>query len=282
MSAELVQIHDAPESAWERLERGLFRYRPTQEIWVRKTFYAERLPPLRANTEEKTIGKARTRAQQLIGDWRAAYKAGIVVGRTISDVIAEVLRVVVPTLRPASRKHSAFYLSELRHELGHHAIDDFTRATWATWFEDFKVRKGRTTYADYRKDLNVVLRYAYENRMARHLITIPNPDSVRDKVGRVYSVEEIGRLNAACTTLESQLQLAMGYGCAMRKLEILHLTWDRINLENGLLVLRAEDVKTGSTTGHGRKMGSHEGFTKILSKIGQWRSLAPTRAFGLI
>lgn len=253
MSAELIAFSRAPKSEWQKIEKNLFRYVPTGEIWVRKTFDKERLPPLRANTHEvKSLPRARKLAEILIGEWRGKYKAGIVVGRTVGDVIAEVLRVEVPNLRAASRKHSAFYLNELRRELGHHAIDDFSRATWATWFDEFRQRKNRKTFNDYRKDLNFVLRYAYDNRMARHLITIPNPDKSKDKVGRVYSLEEIDRLDAAATTLESQLQLALGYGCGMRKLEALHLEWNRISLDTGLLVLGPEHVKTGSQTGQGR------------------------------
>jgi integrase len=243
----------AKKKEWARLERGLVRYLPTGEIWVRKTFASDSLPELRANTHETTIGKARTAAEKLIGKHRARYTSGMVAGRTLGDVMTEVLRVVTPLRRENTQEQHKMYFAELGKELGHIPLDRFTRSTWASWLPTFQAKKNRGTYKDYAKNLNMVLRYAYNNRMLGYLITIPNPDVNKGKVGRLFSEAEIEALSRAAIDRESKLQFALGYGCAMRLREALHLTWDRISTDTGLLELRAEDVKTGSKTNLGRK-----------------------------
>jgi integrase len=131
---------------------------------------------------------------------------------------------------------------------------------WERWMIGFKAEKSklnpetgkrRTTYNDYVHKMNQVLRYAFNHKMLKHPLKLPAADAVKANTGRVFTDAELQALWAKMgETMRDQFVLS--YECFMRLREVLHLTWERIDLETGKLTLRAEDVKTGSRTGKGR------------------------------
>ena len=71
-------------------------------------------------------------------------------------------------------------------------------------------------------------------------VPMPNPNNERD---RVLREEEWGKLyQAAKPHLKSVLLLA--YQLGQRMSEIVCLTWDRVDLKQGFIMLRAIDTKT--------------------------------------
>lgn len=142
------------------------------------------------------------------------------------------------------------YFEELRAELGHHSIDRITLDVWARWLKGFRTRKTRATFWDYAKHMNILIRYAYEQKWISHLITFPNPDPIK-VTGTVLSPQNIRELWSVMGE-DTKDQLVLAYENCMRLREVLYLTWDRVDLENGDITLRPEDVKTGSKTGRGR------------------------------
>lgn len=72
------------------------------------------------------------------------------------------------------------------------------------------------------------------------LVKFDKEHNVRD---RVLTPEEYERLQA-CAAPHLQFINATAYHTAMRRGEILGLTWDRVDLSTGLVTLRPEDTKT--------------------------------------
>lgn len=233
-------------------------HNPTGFYYVRKTFKRYRIPELFEPLGVTTIGKAKAAADAKITEHLNKWlgeKRGLEAKRfqatTIGKVIDNILEVYTPTKRARTKLQHNLYLGELKKEWGGLDVSRFSVAVWKKWLEEFRRRKDRETYNDYRKHMNLTMRFAYENGYVSSLITLPNPDGERKPRYRVLSQAEIGALYEAMGE-DTRDQFVLAYECYMRLSEGLLLTWDRVNLETGEIVLRAEDVKTGSKTGKGR------------------------------
>ncbi len=245
-----LKLVTSGKQQWKRLERGLFVYIPTGVIYVRKTFERERLPELFAPTGETKIGRARTKDFEMIAEWRnpKTHQSH----KRFSDVFTEILKLVTPTHRKGTQAMHRIYFAELEREWGSVRVDDFSTAAWATWLEGFRAKKRRTTFIDYAKHMNIALQYAHTERYASHLIKVPNPDKGRTLEFRVFTPDELNRLFDAMNE-DTRDQYVLAYECGMRLREVLYLTWERYDVRTGYVVLRAEDVKTGTKTGKGRE-----------------------------
>jgi integrase len=166
-------------------------------------------------------------------------------------VIEEILRDVTPLKRKGTQDLYFIYLSEIRLELGDQKLSEFTRARYMAWIWGFKTRKARRTFFDYTKFINLIFNFAYQQKYVSHLIKFPSIDTEREEIGRVYTTNELYKLwQLSSETMRVQLVLSLE--CFMRLREVLHLTWDRVNLDRRVIMLRRQDVKTGSKTGVGR------------------------------
>lgn len=252
----LVEKTDS-QTKYKKIADNLFLNTSTQVYYVRKSFKRFRIPELFTSTHETKVGKAKSKAAELIQEHLNKYlsndQGGFSKrqGKTVRAVIDEVLATVTPTRRKRTQENHALYLGELKKEWGRWDISKITLQAWTNWLVGFRARKKRSTFADYAKDMNLLLRYAYRQRYVSHLLTLPNPDPVGKVIGRVFTKDEISGLWAAMNE-ETRDQFILCYECFMRLREALYLTWDRVNLETGVITLRPEDVKTGSKTGKGR------------------------------
>lgn len=253
-----LKVVKGQEKKFVKVSDNLFLHTLTGVYYVRKTFRRYRIPDLFESTREEKITKAKAKAQQLITEHMTRYLAGDASpiarrrGTTVSKVIDEILETVTPTRRKGTQQNHRDYLGELAKEWGRWDIGRITLAAWSNWLPGFRARKKkRKTFADYAKNMNLVLRYAYRQRYVSHLLVLPNPDSGHQKAGRVFTKEEISRLWNVMNE-DTRDQFALCFECFMRLREALYLTWDRVNLETGVITLRPEDVKTGSKTGKGR------------------------------
>lgn len=237
----------------------LFLNLDTGFIYVRKTFKRYRITPLFESTGEKLVGKAKAKAEELINAHLNSYigdktglKAQRFAFRTIASVIGEINTVETHLLRKRTQEHRELYFKEIKAELGGIDIAHFDNRRWADWLEEFRLRKNRRTYWDYAKHMNIILRYAYRQKYVSHLVKIKNPDGAPADEARVFTLEEINRLSAHMNddTLD---QFVLSYENYMRLREVLYLRWDCVNLETGLIRLKATDVKTGSKTKKGRE-----------------------------
>jgi integrase len=124
-------------------------------------------------------------------------------------------------------------------------------------------RKKRKTFGDYAKYMNKLLRFAYQRRYLSHLIKVDSPDPIATGVGRVFTESEIKALWGVMND-ETRDQFVLCYECFMRLREALYLTWDRVDLNEKEISLRASDVKTGSRTGKGRTFrASHNAIERL-------------------
>ena len=69
--------------------------------------------------------------------------------------------------------------------------------------------------------------------------------------------------------------VAVGYHTGMRAGEILNLTWDRVNLEEGFSILESEDTKTGDP----RDVYFNGPIREILERIGKVRHISHNHVF---
>lgn len=220
--------------------------------YATKQFKHLRIPMLFKTTGETDIRKAKKKLPQLVTEHLRRYQHGEDAGkeRLVRDVIDEIDRTETPSLRTGTQENRGLYFKELRSELGHVPIGRITLATWTRWLGEFRKRKSRKTFWDYAKHMNILIRYAYEQKWISHKILLPNPDP-KKATGTVLSPANIRELWGVMGE-DTRDQLVLAYECAMRLREVLYLTWDRVDLETGEITLRAEDVKTGSKTGRGR------------------------------
>lgn len=229
-------------------------------------FYAVKhfkgLPPLFKSTKQTDKRKAKKELPRLFREHLEKYQDGKRAAGdspTVTEVIEEVEHTETPSHRKRTQRQHKFYFGRIRDELklGPMPIERVSLKIWTDRIDAQRAlpppKKGRKrmTYKDYAKHMNILLRYAYEQKYVSHLVTFPNPDK-KTKVGTVLTIPELKLLWEVMgeTTRD---QFVLGYECAMRKLEALHLTWDRVDLDAGQIILRAEDVKTGSKTGKGRE-----------------------------
>ena len=260
------------EKGYVRAGDNLWLNRASGVYYVRKSFKRYKLPDLFQSTGETLPRKAKAKAEELIQAYLKKHEEIAKGGHLISDIIAEVLSTVTPTRREGTQLLHRRYLGELSQEWGDWLVNDVTLAAWAKWLVGFKRRKKRATFMDYQKHMNLLLRYAYRQRYATHLLTLPLPDrSERLTTARVYTMDEIHRLFNAMND-DMQTQFVLAFECFMRLREALHLTWERVDLETGIVTLRPQDVKTGSKTGKGRSFKLSENAWERLKKRRQWIS----------
>jgi integrase len=239
-----------------KVSDGLFLNNKTGYYYVRQSFKRQRIPDLFETTKEKTLGKAKSKARAMVAAHLSRFMGGKQAsssrhGLSVREVIEEFLRTQTPQRRVGTQEKHRMYFAELISEWGQWSIDRMTLSAWQDWLRGFRLRKQRQTYMDYAKNMNTILRYAYTHKYSTHLLVLPNPDTNKKKAGRVYTDEEIGRLWEAMGE-ETRDQFSLCYECFMRLREALKLTWDRVDIDSGVVTLTKDDVKTGSKTGRGR------------------------------
>lgn len=109
----------------------------------------------------------------------------------------------------------------------------------------------RKTFDYLAVKINQLHRYAYNKKFTTHLLKIRLTEG-NTPGGRAID-HRTAQLLFSHMSEEGKDLYALAYGACMRRDEGLLLTWDRVDLNTGLITLRAEDVKTGSRTKKGRK-----------------------------
>lgn len=254
------------------------RHIPTGIIYYQRTFKKLGIPKLHISTGEKTLGKAKSKAeimvQQHINQYLGINDSNIFGRRTrpaviFKEIAEDVLRLYTPTQRPKTQEKHRQFINELIGKWGAYDPNKITPSTFDLWISDLRKEKRfrkmpngklsgpyyRKSFEDFSKHMNLVMRWGYEKMKAcTHLVTFDNPDKalIHSRKGRVYTEEELERLWDAMNP-NTQDQYLLSYECMMRLREGLKLTWDRFDVQTGKVTLRPEDVKTGSKTGKGRE-----------------------------
>lgn len=266
----VIELKRKPEPEFEQVRDSkgnpvprFFVLKSTGMIYYREKFgrLDKRIPPLNKPTGEKTLSRARTAAEKLRTDWINQHQGKTQAIKTVAEVVQDILERHTPTLRTTTQRKQRFYLEEIRGRFGQYDINTISARDYETWVREL-LRRGsyqrgnrvlkRETFDDYTKHMNLLTRWAHDNRITTHMVRFKNPGGKRTNTGRVYTPQEIKALWDVMSD-ETRDKFVLSYECMMRLREALFLTWDRIDLSTGKVTLRPEDVKTGSKTGKGRE-----------------------------
>lgn len=242
---------------FKKVSDGLVLNTESGVYYVRKTFRRLKIPDLFMTTGQETLGKAKSIAANLTAEhlkkWHAQDPSMVQrKSLTLAQVIDDVLKFEKPKKRPTTQDQYDRYLGILKKELGMYPVNKVTNEVFMSWLSEYRKTSTRKTFMDYQKYLNKTMNYAYRKRLVTHLTKIENPDTEHEARWRVFSPAEISTLWEHMN-VDLRDQFALSYECMMRLREMLYLTWDRVDLESGIITLRAEDVKTGSKTKKGRR-----------------------------
>lgn len=189
----------------------------------------------------------------------------------IRDVIDEILQSETPNKRVGTQEMHKIYLGQLRVELGSRSIATFTRKEYMMWIAKYRNARSadRETFDDYTKFLNIISNYSYQHGYISNLIKYPCTDnSDRDHTGRVYTNAELKRMwDTSADDVVIRLQLVLALECFFRLREALLLTWDRVDLDDRKVILRKQDVKTGSKMGKGRVVPLSNNAFQMLTEL---------------
>lgn len=244
------------------------RHRDSGVIYIRRTFRKLGIPPIQCSTGEITLGKARTKAEILIQQHKNKF-LGIddskVFGRRLTKTFREVANWVLKNHTPEQRKgtqqNHELYIPQLINVLGDRDINSISSPdSLKEVIESVKKRKRfsrtgkplptRTTFMDYAKSMNLIMRHAYQNKWASHHIQFKNPDKIKE-TGRLLNRTEVNKLWEAMNE-DTRDQFVLALECVMRLREAICAPWFEVNLETGEWTIPKERVKTGSRTGKGR------------------------------
>lgn len=250
--------------------KHFFRSTRTGVIIYRRSLAKLGLPAINEATGEMVLSRARAKAELMLQDHKNRHlgSTGTILegrtGRTMRQVAEEVLREVTPKKRARTQRKHRDIIGHLTEIFGAYDINSISRRDFGLEIEALRRKGTRTTFFDYSKHMNLIMRYAYNQRYATHLVTFPSPDQGLIKTsGRRFTHEEVKALwGKASEDMKDQLLLAIEN--VMRLREMLGLSWDRVNLETGEITLSAEHVKTGSKTGRGRSFIMSPGALKRL------------------
>lgn len=157
-----------------------------------------------------------------------------------SEVAEDILQTQSKKARATfiSAKLHITYLNEFFRDVKISKIDEKSWENYKTWAE--KKNPDRMLEHD-RRHFIMIMRRAHDLGFTKRVIRVKKIRA-RAQKGKVLSDDEIKRiLNEASPTLKTQILMALTMG--MRRSEILHLTWDRVNLNRKAIHLRAEDTK---------------------------------------
>lgn len=262
----VIQFKKSKRPHWEKVldSKGrpipdLIRNIDSGVIYGRKQFRRLGIPALFKSTGEITLGKAKSAWDMLkqshINKFLGVDDSSVIVRkreRTFGDCAKEVLKEYTPTQRLGTQENHKYYIGELVKLFGEYDPNAISVKLFNEAIKRLKRKGKRKTFMDYAKHMNLVMHYAYNQKYCTHDISFSNPDAKGEGAGRVYTDEEIKSLWKAMGDDQRDL-FVLSYECIMRLREAMFLTWSRIDLDSGLITLRASDVKTGSKTGKGRQ-----------------------------
>lgn len=243
------------------------RHKSSGVIYLRKAFRKLGIPILQCSTGEKTLGRAKTKAEILIQQHKNKH-LGIddskVFGRKLEKSFKEagewVLKNHTPEQRKGTQVNHQIYIAQLIEILGNRDINSINSDSLKEVIEAVKKKRrmsktgkllpGRKTFMDYSKNMNLVMRYAYQNKWATHHLQFKNPDKKKE-TGRLLSRKEVQALWEAMNE-DTRDQYVLALECVMRLREVICAPWSEINLTTGEWTLSKDRVKTGSKTGKGR------------------------------
>lgn len=264
------------DGKWMNLGGDLHKYIAAGTIHAKKSFRHLMLPNLNHSFGKVTEREARRKLPEIIQAWKHFHYTGEETlsdvrfgkGKKVSDVCDEFEHYEVPKReRARTRENIKLILKDIREGFGTIQMAHLNEELYFDRLELFKQKKKkdaekrkrekrggmeRKTFDYLAVQMNTLATYALKKKYIRHPVKIPFKDP-KAKPGRAITHDEAKAVFDYMND-DSKDVYALCYGSCMRRNEALLLEWDRVSLTTGLIVLRPEDVKTGSRTGKGRQI----------------------------
>ncbi len=197
-------------------------------------------------------------ANRTEADIEAGRSTGIVAARkhTVSEMIDRYVEHVIPTKATGTQEKQRHHLAWWKQRIGHTLLADVAPDMIAQARDELgseTTRRGRqrapSTVNRYMAALSHCFTVAVQDwawvednpmRKVRKLREPPGRD-------RFLQEDELERLLQACRNSKDpylHMIVVLAVSTGMRRDEIMSLTWDRVNLPAGIIVLRPDDTKT--------------------------------------
>lgn len=149
----------------------------------------------------------------------------------------------IPTWRENTRKSAKNHiLSYLVPFFGKYPLDEITDEVWGRFVLHLHTKYPKRYLGNTRKYMRIILKRARNSGLTTKTLELAIPDRKR-VAGKWFTQEEIEALLGASKP-DLQIQILMGYLMGMRKMEILALTWDRVNFDKKTVYLGEDHTKT--------------------------------------
>lgn len=235
-----------PESDCPELQRH-----PKSGVWYYRKFVTGRGEFFKSTRERKSKAKAKAIGLRMFAEWIGTPEARMAAGFTFEDVAEKYLD------SKKNRRHRTIVSAEAHVNL--HLVPYFGHLPIhlaASHWENYIAHKRQTApnrkFYNDTKHMRSILKMAMGLGLINGFQSIRCPDP-RGRVGKEYTERELKTLiKNAGPDLALQIRMAALMG--MRRQEILHLSWERVDFTRRIVTLAPEDVKTDD----GREVPIHD------------------------
>ena len=175
------------------------------------------------NNETTTGERDRNRAQRCLAAFKAELSSPE--GPTIAHLIEKATPIRID--EGANKKAIEFYADQLTKHLGHLRVEDITLNN----LQFFMKKSKRRTLEDLRAILNVAEKYQWIEKAP----PVPLPQKYAPSIQYLTPPQLNELLNASKSTHHLYLFILIAATTGARKTSILNLTWDRVNLNTGVI-----------------------------------------------
>lgn len=228
---KLIPEKDCPE-----LQRH-----PESGVWYYRKFVAGRGEFFRSTRERVSKAKAKAIGLRMFAEWLGTREAA----KEVMFLYDDLERIYLEQKKNRSRATQVSAELHTRKHLSPYFTGYPVRSMGEKWEDYVAFSRAKDPTRKLKHDaqhFKGMLKLAFERGMIDRLPRVRRPDPKSD-IGREYTEQEIERLLRHAGP-DLTIQIKMGYLMGMRRSEILKLSWDRLNLKDGVVVLRAKDVKT--------------------------------------
>jgi integrase len=211
------------------------------------------------STGTKNINEARRKRDEWLGEFLSRRKH-LIGGKRLCGELLVTWLATKGTKSYYTHQRYAQCVAHLKPLIKNMTADEITNEWWLSEYVPFKRKHfgvGRKFFNE-RKTLLAFLKSLYEQTIIDRMPKIENPDPKSD-IGRVITDSEIERLLSNAEP-DLRLQIEMALRMFMRRGEILQLASDRVDIEKGIINLKAADTKI-------RKARSFAISAKLLPQI---------------
>ena len=224
-----------PEPDFPELKRH-----PESGVWYVVKEVKGKKPLYKSTKERRSKTRAVRIARLILAEYLCLTPGQSKVTYLFENIALKVLELKQNRAKRTKRSAHDHIMHKLMPFFRGYPIDSIDEEKWEQYIA---VNSDRKLFND-RKQMNTIMKYAFERGFIKRRIKIRNPDQ-KSSVGKKYEDDEIeALLSAARENPDLTLQIKFGYMEGMRKEEILYLPWHFFEWEKRMIVLPAWFTKT--------------------------------------